>query len=189
MFISQGPPGSLQAHTQAHRHVHARTERKIYAVSLVTFIRWEVPCSFFFSPIHFQQRGRTWLCVCMLVRGSVCMCVCAVFQPRGHASGVGSRYICHCLRRVASIFRRTRLALALKDRLVLSLPSVSVAPFSSSSSSPAISASASPRHFVSRPLRLFSSQRLLFHSKPKASRCGVTGRKSQVETFRSFISH
>lgn len=98
---------------------------------------------FFFPPFTFSKEAALGY-VCALVRRivRVCVCVCAVFQPRGHASGVGSRYICHCLRRVASIFRRTRLALALKDRLVLSLSSVSVAPFSSSS--PAISASTSP---------------------------------------------
>lgn len=93
MFISQGPPGSLQAHAQAHRHVRTRTERKIYAVSLVTFIGWEVPC--FFPPIHFQQRGRTWSCVCACARECVCMSVCV------------------CLRSISTPWSRFRRRLAL----------------------------------------------------------------------------
>lgn len=186
MFISRGPPGSLQAHIQTHRHVRTRTKRKIYAVSLVTFIEWEVPCFFIFFP-HSLSAKRPYLavCVCACARECVCACVCAVFQPRGHASGAGSHYICHCLRCVASIFRRTRLALALKDRLVLSLPFVSVAPSSpSSSSSPAISVFASPVILSAVRCTYFHHNGFYFTPNQKQRdrrRCCVMGHRGQSD--------
>lgn len=157
MFISQGPPGSLQAHTLTH--THALTKRKIYAVSLVTFIGWEVLCVF--PPPNIFSHS-------LSAKGphsSVCVCACAC------------DWVC-----VSRLRRRLVLHLSLSSQRRLNFspnPSSSrlegqtrpLTPVRLCRSLllrlPSNFRLCQPRHFVCCTLRLFSSPRLLFHSKTK----------------------
>lgn len=161
------------------------------------------PPRLFFPPtfylIRFQQMATlVRVCVCTCAFEHVA-CASAVFQPRGHASGAGSRYICHCLNRVASIFgEQVSLAPWRTDTSSLPLSSVS-RPSSSLLSPQPITSFCWPLSFFffSSAVSALFIISALFRSKPKRrqktsaqpSPFGTESRLLKVINFSLKLTH